>query len=373
LSAIEEIKQIISCIFHKFLHRMSLKKTTIARLNHSPHRMICWLLALSVMLMLFSACIGSTDFSALLTALLPMQNGVTTHTALQILFDLRLPRILGAWLVGALLGLSGSIAQGLFRNSLADPYLLGSASGAGLGVALAMAAWHGTDNTVSAQVLKILGVTGAAFIGAVLAVLIALLIARDMRQTMRLLLAGVVVSIVLAALMQCVFLKNQNLLAQSQFFMLGSVAYVNWNSFYFLAATFVLCLAVAMLLARVLDALCLGILTAQSLGVPIVAARYVFIIIIALATACSVAQTGLIAFVGLVSAHIIRAYIHCSYRYSLLLSSLMGGILLLAADTMARWLVAPQELPVGILTAIFGGGYLLWLIRLENLWNRNHE
>ena len=122
------------------------------------------------------------------------------------------------------------------------------------------------------------------------------------------------------------------------------------------------CLVVAFALGRVLDGLALGEATAQSLGLPLAPLRAALIAVLALATGTAVAQTGLIAFVGLAAPHLVRSAVKTTHGNLLLLSSLMGGCLLMSADLLARWLIAPQELPVGVLTAVLGGTYLLWLM-----------
>jgi iron complex transport system permease protein len=121
-----------------------------------------------------------------------------------------------------------------------------------------------------------------------------------------------------------------------------------------------LCAALALSMARVLDALTLGENTARSLGVPLASARMLLVAVIALATGTAVAQMGLIAFVGLAAPHLVRAMVRATHGWSVLLSALAGGLLLLLADLLARGLIAPQEMPVGVLTAVLGGGYLLW-------------
>jgi iron complex transport system permease protein len=121
-----------------------------------------------------------------------------------------------------------------------------------------------------------------------------------------------------------------------------------------------LCVALGVSMARVLDALTLGENTARSLGVPLASARMLLVAVIALATGTAVAQMGLIAFVGLAAPHLVRAMVRATHGWSVLLSALAGGLLLLLADLLARGLIAPQELPVGVLTAVLGGGYLLW-------------
>jgi iron complex transport system permease protein len=280
--------------------------------------------------------------------------------ALQIVTEIRAPRALGAWLAGALLGLAGALAQGLFRNPLADPYLLGSASGASLGVAVALALL-GTTPFATEWFIR-LGLTSAAFAGAVGAVLLTLLLARGVGHTLRLLLAGVVVGVVLGALGQLIMMMQPEVMLSMQAFMLGSTSFVGWTACALMAGAWVICSVVAWVLSPVLDGLSLGEATATSLGLPLPPLRAALVAVLALATGTAVAQTGLIAFVGLAAPHLVRSVVKTPHRHFIVLASLMGGALLLAADTLARWLIAPQELPVGVLTAVLGGGYLLWLM-----------
>ena len=338
------------------------------------------LMGLALCLLVLGTAVGSTGFENLLPALWTPQADPAAHAmAQQIVWDIRLPRTLGAWLAGALLGLAGAVAQGLFRNPLADPYLLGSASGATLGVALALALMGGgasmlgvaqsavTISVYSSHWLVRLGLTGAAFVGAVLAVMLTLVLARGVQHTLRLLLAGVVVGVVLGALTALILLLSPDSLQAMQAFLLGSTGFVGWTSCVLMAVVWLVCSVVAWLLARVLDGLALGEGTAQSLGLPLAPLRAALVAVLALATGTAVAQTGLIAFVGLAAPHLVRAAVPVPHGRLMLLSSLMGGALLAAADLLARGLLAPQELPVGVLTAVIGGGYLLWLMHRREL------
>ena len=311
------------------------------------------LLALAVLLGMTGAGVGSTGWES-------MWKAHADPLSWQIVMDIRLPRTAGALLAGALLGLAGSIAQGVFRNPLADPYLLGSASGASLGVALAMAALGVSPFALAG--LARWGVTGAAFMGAVAAVVLTLVLAKGVHNTMRLLLAGVVVGVVLGAAASLVLLMNPDIMQAMQSFMLGSTAFVGWSACALMLAVWAVSMAVAWSLSRVLDGLSLGEATAHSLGLPLAPLRMLLIVLLALATGTAVAQTGLIAFVGLAAPHLVRSMVRTLHRWLLVLSSLMGAVLLLAADLLARWLIAPQELPVGVLTAVLGGSYLLWLM-----------
>ena len=318
-----------------------------------PARLAAALLGVTALLLLLGVSVGSIGWQA------PWALGGDLLAA-QIVWDIRLPRSLGAWLAGALLGLAGAVAQGLFRNPLADPYLLGSASGASLGVALSLAAFGGSP--FATALLARVGLTGAGFVGAALAVGLTLVLARGVQHTLRLLLAGVIVGVVLGAISSLVLLARPDILQAMQSFMLGSTAFVGWGACGVMALALGAGAMLAAALARALDALALGEATARTLGLPLGAARAALVLVLALATGAAVAQTGLVAFVGLAAPHLVRSMAPQRHAALLSLSALMGGALLLAADLLARGLLAPQELPVGVLTAVLGGSYLLWLM-----------
>ena len=311
------------------------------------------LLLASVLLVALGACVGSTGWESAWTM-------VHDPMAQQIVWDIRLPRTTGAWLAGALLGLAGAIAQGLFRNPLADPYLLGSASGAALGGAVAMVLAGST--ALGMEWLQRLGMTGMAFVGAALATALTLVLAQGVQNTLRMLLAGVVVGVVLGAVRDLLELRYPDILQPMKAFGLGSTAFVGWQACGLMVAAWSLCAVATHGLSRVLDGLTLGEATAASLGLPLAPMRAGLIAVMALATGTAVAQTGLIAFVGLAAPHLVRSMVNVGHARSTLLSSLMGGVVLLTADILARWVMAPEELPVGVLTALLGGSYLLWLM-----------
>lgn len=313
--------------------------------------------ALGAGLLVLGISIGSTGFESVLSAR-------TDAVARQIVWDIRLPRTLGAWLAGALLGLAGAVAQGLFRNPLADPYLLGSASGASMGVALTLVLFGFSPFTT--QWAARLGLTGGAFFGAVAGVLLTLLLARGVQHTLRLLLAGVIVGVVLGALKDLITLASPDVLQAMQGFMLGSTGFVGWTACTLMFGVLSVCVGVAWGLSPVLDALSLGEATASSLGLPLPQMRAALVLVLALATGTAVAQTGLIAFVGLAAPHLVRSAVKTTHNRLMVLSAMVGATLLVAADILSRWLVAPQELPVGVLTAVLGGGYLLWLMHRRN-------
>ncbi len=275
-----------------------------------------------------------------------------------VLFDIRLPRSLGAYLAGALLGLAGGIAQSLFRNPLADPYLLGSASGALLGVGSILCfAYLGNSW------LDIIGLNGGAFLGALIGVLASLLLAGGYKSSLRLLLSGVVISVILGAANSLFTFIRPDLFQSIQSFMLGNTTLLSWSGVAIMAIALVMCLLITLIISPALDALSLGENTARTLGLPLDQLRLVLIGILALATGCAVAQTGLVAFVGLAAPHLVRTLSGGRQRVQILFSCLGGGILLLSSDLIARTLFAPIEIPVGVVTAVLGGLYLLALLR----------
>ena len=283
-----------------------------------------------------------------------------------VLWQIRAPRSLGAWLVGALLGLGGALAQGLFRNPLAEPFLLGAAPGATLAVVLVLAAGalagHAISPATAASITR-MGLVAAAFAGALLGVALTLSMARGAAQPTTLLLAGVVVGFSLGALSDLVTLAAPEALRGKQAFLLGSTGLLGWPACALLALGLAVTLIAAWPMARALDAFSLGDDTAASLGLPIGRVRLLLVATLALATAVAVSQAGMVGFVGLVAPHLARRAV--SARHSLLVpaSAAFGGLLLLASDLAARTAIAPEELPVGVLTAVFGGAYLMLLLR----------
>jgi len=247
---------------------------------------------------------------------------------------------------------------------------LGSASGATLAVVLVLAASELTGNVLSAgaaQILMRIGLVIAAFVGALVGVLLTLAISQGARHTLRLLLGGVVVGVVLGALSDLVTSFAPEALRSKQMFMLGSTGYLSWSSVFVLAAGLVFLVPLALRFARFLDAMTLGEDTAASLGLQPSRARIWLVLLLALGTGIAVSQAGLVAFVGLVSPHLVRRFAPSASGYTVAVSAVAGGVLLMAADVVARALIAPQELPVGIVTAVLGGGYLMWLLYRRSL------
>jgi iron complex transport system permease protein len=327
-----------------------------AQALRSPRSLLAALVLATVLLVALGTAVGSLGWEWLWSA---------DPSRSAILWEIRLPRSLGAWLAGALLGLAGAVAQGLFRNPLADPYLLGSATGAAFGVAVLLVV-IGLSPAATGWAAR-LGLTGAGFAGAVLAVLVTLGLARGVQHTLRLLLAGVIVGMVFGALSALVMFWVPDIMRSMQAFLLGTTGFLGWGSAALLGLLFALSMLAAFAFSPALDALALGEATARSLGIPLQAVRIALVAVMALATGAAVAQVGLIAFIGLIAPHVVRAAVKPTHRWLLPLAALAGGVLLLAADVLARWILAPQELPVGVLTAVLGGGYLLWLMHRRPL------
>lgn len=331
--------------------------------------------ALLALAMVFSAGFGALPVSVG-TTLEALWGGIRGQTrgfdsVHSILWHLRLPRVFMAALVGASLGCSGAAMQGLFRNPLADPYLLGVASGASFGATLAM--------TMSGQLaLAFAGLPFApdqgassvpvfAFVGAVGAVLatLALTQTRSRTQAPSILLAGIVVGSVLTSLTTYLMMRDADRLRAAFSWALGNLAASSWASIERVApyaAAGMLCLYA---LARGLDALQLGEDTARTLGVDTRRVRLGVILGSGLATAAAVSFVGIIGFVGLAAPHIVRRLGAVTHRALLPASALAGATLLVLSDLGARMLIRPAELPVGIVTTLFGGPFFLWLLRRQ--------
>ncbi|WP_375459415.1 FecCD family ABC transporter permease [uncultured Enterovirga sp.] len=284
-----------------------------------------------------------------------------------IVLDIRLPRMFVGLLVGAALATGGALLQGLFRNPLADPALVGVSSGSALAAAAVIVLGH--RFTASPGPLPFAVLPAASFAGALAATLILYAIAtrRGRTSVATMLLAGVA----LAALAGSgtgflAFLSDDRQLRDLTFWTMGSIGGATWSKLWVVAPLIGAALALAMVLARALNALILGEAEAFHLGIPVERVKRLTILAVALAVGAAVATAGLIGFVGLVVPHVIRLVAGPDHRLLLPASALLGGGLLLAADMAARTLVAPAELPIGIVTALIGAPYFLWLLLRQN-------
>lgn len=270
----------------------------------------------------------------------------------------RLPRVLLAALVGASLAGAGAIYQAMFRNPLADPYILGVSSGAGLGAVLALTA------TAGATGLRYGLVPAAAFVGALLTMLLVTRLAswRGRLDTASLLLAGVAISYTLAALTSFVQVFAREQMASVVFWMMGGLGQASWPYIAMIAPMAAVGAALALAFSRELNLMLLGDERAGQLGLHVERFKLIALAVASLLTAAAVAVAGLIGFVGLMVPHMVRITLGPDHR-TLLPASLIGGAAtLVVADLLARIVLAPVEIPVGVVTALLGGPFFVWLL-----------
>lgn len=284
-----------------------------------------------------------------------------------IVWEVRVPRALLGVVVGAGLAVCGMALQAMVRNVLADPYLLGVNSGASSGAAAAIL--FGVGAGAGAHALP-----ASAFVGALAASLLVFLVARSGGRvtSLRLVLAGVAVGYALYALTSFLIFASDSAEGSRSvmFWLLGSLALADWGA-PLAVVTVVVALTVLVLLqqGRKLDALAIGDETAHTLGISPDALRVRLLVVVALCVGAVVSASGSIGFVGLVVPHLARRLVGSSHRHAIPVCALLGAILLLLADLVARTLLAPQEIPLGILTSLVGAPFLLILIRRMHVWS----
>jgi iron complex transport system permease protein len=282
-----------------------------------------------------------------------------TATEDAILWELRAPRVVLGILVGAMLASGGAAYQGVFRNPLADPYLLGAAAGAGLGATLVIA--YGVGSSAGRDLRPV-----AAFAGATLGVATAYALGRSVgggRSTATLILAGVTVAAFLTAVQTFVQQHRSDTVQEVYAWILGQLETSGWRDVA-IALPYVL-VSTALLLwhRRLLDVLAVGDDEAASLGVPVARVRLLVVAAATLGTAAAVALSGLIGFVGIIVPHAIRLLAGTSYRIVLPLSLAFGAGFLVLADLLARTVISPAELPIGVVTAFFGAPFFAVVLR----------
>ncbi len=308
-----------------------------------------------------SVALGSVSISprSLLRALTFSENASPVHLA--VLWDLRLPRAVLAALVGAALASAGVAFQALFRNALADPFVVGASSGAALGATLALTLGFSTG-WAGLGPLPL-----AAFCGAIGAVLCALALAETGSNSSMasLLLAGTALSTMLSAIVSFLLLWANQPWFQAFNWLLGSFSGRDWSYVRLAAPYLAVCYVTLQLMSRPLDALTAGDDVARSLGLSVRTARLVIIAAATMAASVAVAFSGIIGFVGLIAPHIARLLFGASHRVLLPTSALLGAILLVWADLAARTLLAPVEVPIGIVTAFLGGPFFLYLLKAK--------
>lgn len=276
-----------------------------------------------------------------------------------ILWNIRLPRTVLIALTGMALGGSGAAYQGLFRNPLADPFLIGISSGAGLGAVLAMTVqWP-------YSYWGLMAIPLAAFVSALVTVAVVYFLARVGQTTpvTNLILAGVAVSAFATSLMSFLMLRSDGELRRAMSWLMGGSIQLGW-SFTFAILPYLLIGLVALLFSgHALNLLQFGDEQAQQLGLNVTRAKRIILISASLATAAAVAFSGIIGFIGLIVPHLSRLWFGPDYRRLLPLSILGGATILLISDVVARVALAPQELPVGVVTALAGAPFFLWVLR----------
>jgi len=322
-------------------------------------------LSIGVASVLLSALLGATVGAAgldpleVVRALLDALPGVAIESGLtevesNILFEIRLPRVVLGAIVGATLAVAGASYQGVFRNALADPYLLGVAAGAGLGATVAFSVTR--DSAFLAPY---------AFVGGLGAVLVTYALGRSVggRSATSLILAGVAVAAFATAVQTYVLQQNVETLREVYSWILGRLVTVGWNDVVELLPYATVSGLVLFAARRLLDVLSIGDDEATALGVKVSRVRGIVVLAATLATAAAVSVSGLIGFVGIIVPHTIRLLFGWSYRVIVPLSILFGASFLMLADIAARTLVAPAELPIGVVTAFFGAPFFLLVLR----------
>lgn len=299
------------------------------------------------------------DPGAALASLADLIPGVNTGGGLDevgrtILFEIRFPRVVLGALVGAALAMAGGSYQGVFRNPLADPYLLGVAAGAGLGATLAFSL--GVDRILIAPF---------AFVGGLAAVAITYALGRAVggRTSTSLILAGVAVSAFATAVQTFLLQRRIDVLREVYSWILGRLTTVGWSEVLTLVPYAAVAGAVVIGSGRLLDVLRIGDEEAESLGVRVDRVRAVVVIAATLATAAAVSVSGLIGFVGIIVPHTVRLIFGWSYRVILPLSALLGAAFLVVADVAARTVMSPAELPIGVVTAFLGAPFFVLVLR----------
>jgi len=319
------------------------------------------LLALLALVLVVSLGVGAVFLppGRVLGALFHPSDPGAKATDVAIVHDLRLARVLLAALIGAGLAAAGAAFQGLFRNPLADPYVVGASGGAALGASLAI---------IIGLTWRFAGfgpVPLAAFVGSLLAVFIVYFIAEvgGKASAIELLLAGAALSTLLSAITSLLMLVRDSTLHEVFTWTMGGLSGRSWPHLRNSGPYLLVGLVALWLMARPLDALASGEETAESLGLPLRRARGALVAAASLTTAAAVAAGGIIAFVGLIAPHAARLLFGASHHRLIPASALMGALLLVLADDLARTVLAPVELPVGIVTALLGGTFFLYLLK----------
>jgi iron complex transport system permease protein len=281
---------------------------------------------------------------------------------LTIIYRVRIPRVIMAILVGTALSSAGVMYQGLFRNPMADPYIIGISSGASVAVAVAIV------TGLSSTFLGFSALMIAAFIGALAVSMLVFAIARSKTRyisVLKLILSGIAVGSLCSAATSFLMMFDREEMHQIVFWILGSLTTARWEQIYIIAPVIVCGTAALFLFTKDLNLLSLGEQRAKQLGVHTEQVKNCVIVLTSLIVAAAVSVSGIIGFIGLVIPHIMRIIVGPDNRVLFPVSAITGGIVLLTADTLARTIMVPRELPVGILTALLGSPFFIYLLKTE--------
>ncbi|KQN61866.1 iron chelate uptake ABC transporter family permease subunit [Erwinia sp. E602] len=320
-------------------------------------RALRWLSVLLLLLLVLT--VSAANIGAMRLSLPMLWHAGTDSSLWQVWYTIRLPRVLLAVLVGGALALSGCVMQGLFRNPLADPGLLGISSGAALAVACSIVLSLTLPGVLALYVPLL-----AAFIGSLAVTAVIFMLSRQGASGLsRLLLVGIAINALCAASVGVLsWLSTDQQLRQLSLWGMGSLSSAQWPTVLVCASIVIPCMLLVQRLAQRLNLLQLGEEEAHYLGVDVPRTQRALLVLSALLVASAVAVSGVIGFIGLVVPHLMRFWLGGDHRWLLPSSLLSGAMLLLLADTLARTVVAPAEMPVGLLTSLIGGPWFLWLI-----------
>ncbi len=329
--------------------------------------LICFTLFL-IAVGIFCTTVGSADISfkesaGIIMSKVPLLNHWFhaedyPHVHQTIIWSLRVPRIILAALVGGALGVIGGTLQGFFKNPMADPYVMGVSSGAGLGATVAII-------TGAGGLLGMIEIPVFSFIGAFLTTWIVYSLAKVGKKVVvtTLLLAGVALSAFLSAVMSFLMVLNTDDIDKIYLWLMGSFANKSWEHIQLAAPFIIIGVIVLFALAKEMNAMVFGDSTAQHLGINLGKLQIILLMATSLTTAGAVASCGSIGFVGLIVPHIVRIMVGPDHRVLLPLSFLVGGTFLVITDTIARTCLGSQEIPVGVITALFGGPFFIYLLK----------
>ena len=338
------------------------------KINKVRYGITLGLLALSLVffIVLFST-IGSADvkitdtFRIIASKISFLNTDISdiSKSQVSIIWNLRLPRVLLGVIVGASLSMAGAAFQGMFKNPMADPYVIGISSGAALGASIAIIL------KINFEILGFSTISLFAFIGALIAVTLVYNIAKVKNQVpvTTLLLSGVAIGQFFTAIMSFLMVFFNNDMNKIIYWTLGSLSGKGWDPVLTISIPVILGMLLLSLYARDLNIMLTGEESAKSLGVNVERTKIYIILIGTFITSIAVSVSGIIGFVGLIIPHIVRLIIGPDHRILLPASALMGGIFMIFADTIARTIISPIEIPVGIITAIFGGPFFIYLLR----------